>query len=146
MIEKPDVLSDDKIDEAWPSETEAKLPRTASELPQFVEEIRRCARIVAQAQRDADVAYYEPIINKFEEIQQAQEALGAKLNDVELAIQQAKAEVAREIFEIAKREVKYALRQELFKIPSYKQQDAVAHNLGSRLEAALKDKYLKGAA
>jgi len=79
-------------------------------------------RNIAQAQLDVDVAYYKPII------------------------QQAKAEVAREIIEIAKREVKYALRQELFKIPSYKQQDAVAHNLGSRLEAALKDKYLKEAA
>jgi len=70
MIEKPDVLSDDKIDEAWPSETEAKLPRTASELPQFVEEIRRCARIVAQAQRDADYEHEQNTIRGiFEEIE-----------------------------------------------------------------------------
>jgi hypothetical protein len=53
---------------------------------------------VAQAQRDHDVAYYEPIIRELQKIRDAQSALEAKLNDVELAIQQARQEVAREIW------------------------------------------------
>ena len=72
--------------------------------------------------------------------------LGLFVKDIRLlinkAVEQAKAEVAREIIEIAKREVKYAMRQELYKMPSPKQQDAVAHNLGSRLEESLKDNKL----
>ena len=52
---------------------------------------------VATTQRDADAAYYEPLIQQFETIQKRQQAVEAKLNDVELAIQQAREEVAREI-------------------------------------------------
>jgi len=112
MKEKPDVLSDDKIDEAWPSETEAKLPRTASELPQFVEEIRRCARIVAEDQRDADVIWFnsEYPIKYREEADEVGHFIDRGWippEQYKINIQQAKTEVAREIFEKIEKRYSY---------------------------------------
>ena len=83
MKEKPPVLTN-------PTIAGISLPK------------RDLLRGIATAQRDADVAYYEPIIKQLKNIgniQRTQEALMGKLDDVELAIQQAKAEVARGIFE-----------------------------------------------
>jgi hypothetical protein len=68
-------------------------------------------KAAVKAQLDADVAYYEPLIqqeikeatrdafSRIEKIDAAQQILKEKLSNVELAIQQAKSEVAREIFE-----------------------------------------------
>ena len=54
-----------------------------------------------EAQRDADVAYYEPLLKQAQEqidyVSIQQEALSSKLDDVELAIQQARQDTAREI-------------------------------------------------
>jgi len=59
MKEKPPVLSEAQIDQAWPLEAAWQPPFTWQKV---LEEVTRCARMVAEAQRDADVAYYEPII------------------------------------------------------------------------------------
>jgi uncharacterized protein HemY len=58
------------------------------------------------AQRDADVEWYK---DKFDEgklagIREKQDIIEAKLNDVEFAIQQARQETAREIFEEIEKE------------------------------------------
>ena len=58
-------------------------------------------------------------------------------------IEQAKAEVAREMIEIAKREVKFSLRRQLLKMPSVYEQRGVSEDLGNRLEQSFKDKWLK---
>ena len=60
-------------------------------------------------------------------------------------LEQAKAEVARGMIEIAKREVKFSLRRQLLKMPSVYEQRGVSEDLGNRLEQSLKDKWLKKA-
>jgi len=58
-------------------------------------------KAIVTAQRDADVAYYQPLLQQAQQeidyIHIQQETLEDKLNDVELAIQQAKQETAREL-------------------------------------------------
>jgi len=54
---------------------------------------------------------------------------------------QVRQDTAREIIKQAKAEVKFAIRQELLKIPSVGEQDGVAYNLGRRLELNF-SKYL----
>jgi len=90
---KPDVLSDEELREwyevhiiNWLGDFRSKEDR--------------------QAQRDADVAYYEPLLEQAQQEMEKLPALIAKSWEIvaqwqsdidELAIQQAKAEVAREI-------------------------------------------------
>jgi len=93
------------------------------------------------AQRDADVAYYEPII---EELQgggenDAEQGVIEVLTELEIR-KQARQEVAREMIEIAKREVKFSLRRQLLKMPSVYEQRGVSEDLGGRLEQSLKSK------
>ncbi len=52
-------------------------------------------------------------------------------------------EKVKEILVIVGHEVKFAMRQELTKLPSVKEQVNVSHNLISRLRQALKQKYLE---
>jgi len=87
MKEKPDVLNDEDV-ARWMQGKFGKI----------VAYTRSRER---EAQRDADVAYYEPLLEQAQQeidyIAIQQKALEGKLDDVELAIQQAKTEVAREI-------------------------------------------------
>jgi len=63
MKEKPDVLSDEQIKDL-PAES---LPFEGTQA-EILEALMEYCRTVAQAQRDADVAYYEPILREiFEE-------------------------------------------------------------------------------
>jgi len=72
MTEKPPVLSDYQIED-------------------IVQDPREVygAGLVAQAQRDADVAYYEPIIKEFSEA----------IESWQRRLEQARQDTAREIFE-----------------------------------------------
>ena len=72
MTGKPDVLSDYQIED-------------------IVQDPREVygAGLVAQAQRDADVAYYEPIIKEFSEA----------IESWQRRLEQARQDTAREIFE-----------------------------------------------
>lgn len=81
---KPPILSDEQIRKELHGLTDSYLP---------------LGKRIATAQLDATEAHYEPLIQQLETIKTRQEWLEHKLNDVELAIQQAKAEVAREMIE-----------------------------------------------
>ena len=91
MKEKPDVLSDEKILEV------SQITRENLEEGDDGYLTTRCN--VAKAQRDADVAYYEPIIK-----QAKQEGYKQGVKDQyecqQIDLEQAKAEVAGEIFEV----------------------------------------------
>ena len=88
MREKPSVLSDERIGNIW--ETWAGI-----DCPSF-EEAKTLAvtrlKAIAQAQRDADVAYYEPII------QQARKPK-TRIIDITRAKKKVRQDTAREIFE-----------------------------------------------
>ena len=75
-MEKPDVLSEAEIDKAWPNKVAFDSPITWEKI---VDELGRCGRLVAQAQRDTDTLFYEPIVVKLEErIEQLEEQLNAR--------------------------------------------------------------------
>jgi len=100
--------------------------------------IKRC-----EAQRDADVAHYEPIIQQAKDKGWEDGYTAGVLNGdrrTQKAIQQAKAEVAREIIEKARKEVKFSLRRQLIKFPSTKEQEAVAKDLVDSLNTYDKEK------
>ena len=59
-------------------------------------------------------------------------------------IEEAKREAKERILGIVGQEVKFAMRQELTKLPSVKEQEHVSYNLISRLRLALKQKHLGG--
>jgi len=86
MKEKPPVLSDAEIEKIQ-----------ADYIGSY--EVMSYWRVkkAIKAQRDADVEWWGDSISV---IQATQEVLNKKLDDVELAIQQAKAEVVGEIFEM----------------------------------------------
>lgn len=90
MKEKPPVISARAV-EKWVEKKQGSMDKYT--------QLTITRAEAKEAQRDADAAHYEPIISEFEEIQKAQMVLEAKLNDTELAIQQARQETAREIFE-----------------------------------------------
>ena len=59
-------------------------------------------------------------------------------------IEEGKREAKERILGIVGQEVKFAMRQELTKLPSVKEQEHVSYNLISRLRLALKQKHLGG--
>jgi hypothetical protein len=101
--EKPDVLSDEELDKAWPSATSNGQALYPLSFEMITMELLRCAKAIAQAQRDADVAYYEPIIQQMlQDMTKIKKDIDDSISAIDNAkqlIQQAKEEVARDIFE-----------------------------------------------
>ena len=125
MNEKPPILSEDDFESAISSR---RICIVAS--PTY-------HKIIATRQRDADVAYYEPII------QQARKPK-TRIIDITRAKKKVRQDTAREIIELVRKEVKFSLRRQLTKMPSVKEQQAVSEDLENRLNESLKDKWLKG--
>ena len=90
-MEKPDVLSEAEIDKAWPNKVAFDSPITWEKI---VDELGRCGRLVAQAQLDAAVEYYEPQIKVASET----------CERLTKALEQARQDTAREIFGAIERE------------------------------------------
>ena len=58
-IKRPPVLSDEQIDAAWPSEAGDGFPEhSVDTIDALTLELMRCAKVVAEAQRDADVEWF----------------------------------------------------------------------------------------
>lgn len=93
-MNKAPVLSDEGIKEAWYG-----IISTADKLPKIPDLVS----VVAEAQRDADDAYYRPILDGFEVViksyQQYCKSYRGIIEDLSKRIQQAKQETAREILE-----------------------------------------------
>lgn len=87
--DKPPVLSDEEIDQVWPDSPkeiiDRECPLSSSELETIARQVAIAAKVIAQAQRDADVEWYEGNIDNFFNI------------DASPIIQQARHETAREI-------------------------------------------------
>jgi len=99
-MEKPKILSDEQITEAI-----VCIPDVVGECVTRLDE----ERAIAQAQLDADVLFYEPLIQKLQKELETLRGQDEGENDAEQGaievldelerIQQAKSEVVREIFE-----------------------------------------------
>ena len=65
MTEKPDVLSDEEIDQVWPDFPreiiDRECPLSSSELEIIARQVVVAAKVIAQAQRDADVEWFRKL-------------------------------------------------------------------------------------
>ena len=130
MNEKPDVLSDEELHKL-------KVRRTDKNAYGIVKiDVLNLIVDVAQAQRDADVAWYQ---GKIKELKEKVDEMNACHEEIVtemmarmgLAIQQAKEEVAREIFE------------EIGKNCKGYEDNTVGHLLKSTFWQSLKSKFLE---
>jgi len=144
-MNKPDVLSDEELDKAWPNMTSTGQALYPLSFEMIALELLRCAKVIAQAQRDADVEWFK---------KQGHEAISYLEG-----YQQAKEDTAREIKELALKAIQDEpefpsnMPNELWvemngnrhttEIVMRNAVRLTKENIIERFEQSVKDKYLK---